>query len=258
MGEQMHQLLSARLAESSLPAWIELVSNLLADIPTVLLIAGLLVLILPVYKPPWVMETGLWLIAAGGILLLLGMLALIALWSPAVGLVVALVLAAYFVYLLPASHRSLAADTEATIPAPPDRVFGIAIDPAAQPRLVPAIVESHVKGGGPLRPGAVIAGKGRLLGTRIQGEDVLLEYDPPRRYTERTLGVPMNQVTVTFDPTGDGTYVVCQYRALMSYPNAVLGGWFARRRTLGRLRRYRQEWLEAIRREVTQPVQPSA
>jgi hypothetical protein len=136
-------------------------------------------------------------------------------------------------------------------------VFACASDPAMQPRLMPVITESYVKGGGPLGPGAVIVGKGRVHGMRLQGEDMLLEFDPPRRYTERTLGVPLNQVTVTFETTGDGTHVLCQYRGLMSYPNAVVAGWLMRSRSVDRLRRHRQAWLEAIRREVTQPVQPS-
>jgi uncharacterized protein YndB with AHSA1/START domain len=191
------------------------------------------------------------------ILVSLGMVAVTAVWSPVAGLLVALPFAAYFAYLLPSSHRRLAVDTEATIAAPPDRVFACASDPAMQPHLMPIVTESHVKGGGPLEPGAVIASKGQVRGIRLQGEDLMLEFDPPRRYTERTLGVAMNQVTVTFEPTIDGTHVLCQYRVLMSYPNAVVGGWIMRRRTMDRLRRQRQEWLEAIRREVTKPVQPS-
>jgi uncharacterized protein YndB with AHSA1/START domain len=253
----MLPLLTASVAESS-PAWIDLVSNWLANLPIVLFIAGLVLLILPGYKAPWVIETGMWLIAVGVIILSLGLVAVIALRSPVVSLLVALPLAAYFAYLLPASHRGLAVDTEATIAAPRERVFACASDPAMQPRLMPVITESYVKGGGPLGPGAVIVGKGRVHGMRLQGEDMLLEFDPPRRYTERTLGVPLNQVTVTFETTGDGTHVLCQYRGLMSYPNAVVAGWLMRSRSEDRLRRHRQAWLEAIRREVTQPVQPSA
>lgn len=251
-------ILLARAAASTVPVWIDLVSNWLANVPLVLLIVGLILVALPAYKPPWVIETGLWMVAAGAILASLGLVAVTAVWSPVVGVLVALPFAAYFVYLLPGSHRGLAVDTEATIAAPPDRVFACASDPAMQPRLMPIVTESYVKGGGPLGPGAVIASKGYVRGIRLQGEDLMLEFDPPRRYTERTLGVSMNQVTVTFEPTADGTHVLCQYRALMSYPNAVVGGWITRRRSVDRLRRQREEWLEAIRREVAQPVPPRA
>jgi uncharacterized protein YndB with AHSA1/START domain len=240
------------------PFWADLVANWLANLPLVLLVAGFLLLVLPVYKPPWVIETAMWVLASGAILLSLGLVAVIAVRSPLVGLLVALPFAAYFAYLLPASHRKLAVDTEATIAAPPDRVFACASDPAMQPRLMPVISEAYVKGGGPLGPGAVIVGKGTVHGMRIQGEDMMLEFDPPHRFTERTLGVPMNQMTVTFEPMVAGTHVLCQYRAVMSYPNAVFGGWIMRRRSVERLRRFRQDWLEAIRREVTLPVQPPA
>jgi hypothetical protein len=100
----MLPLLTASVAESS-PAWIDLVSNWLANLPIVLFIAGLVLLILPGYKAPWVIETGMWLIAVGVIILSLGLVAVIALRSPVVSLLVALPLAAYFAYLLPASHN---------------------------------------------------------------------------------------------------------------------------------------------------------
>ena len=244
-------ILLASAGGSTIPVWADLVSNWVANLPIVLLVAGFLLFVLPVYKPPWLIETGMWLFTGATILLSLGIVAVVAVRSPAAALLVALVLGAYFAYLLPASNRRIAVDTEATIAATPDRVFALASDPALQPRLMPIVTESYVKGGGPLQSGVVIVSKGRANGLRLQGEDLMLEFDPPRRYTERTLGIPMNQITVTFEPTADGTHVLCQYRLLMSYPTAVFGGWLMRRRSVDRLRRLRQGWLEAIRREVT-------
>jgi hypothetical protein len=44
-------VLAARAAASTVPVWIDLLSNWLANVPLVLLIVGRILVVLPAYKP---------------------------------------------------------------------------------------------------------------------------------------------------------------------------------------------------------------
>jgi hypothetical protein len=82
-------ILSTRAAGSTVPVWAHLVANWFANLPLVLVVAGLLILVLPFYKPAWVIEIGLWVGASGAILVSLGLVAVTAVRSPLLGLLVA-------------------------------------------------------------------------------------------------------------------------------------------------------------------------
>ena len=234
---------------ASSPGWISLVANYLVSLPIALVAAGAALIYLPLSRPISVVEIGWWLVASGllveGLLWALGLVLIF--WPLSILLLLALVV--YVAWWVLPSHRGLEVVNEALIVAPPERLFFLAIEPRSQLRLSPAVKEAFVKGGGGLGVGSIIVSRTGMRGFRITGEDMLVDYDPPHRYTERTLNAPPNQLTVTFESLGEQTRVACRYVGQLSLPNAIVSG-LLRGVTRRQLRVHRERWLHALRREA--------
>ena len=111
--------------------------------------------------------------------------------SPPLGFLLAVAIIAYLAYWVPESHRLLVIHAEAVIAAPPERVFALATDPAAEPRLLPMVTSAVAESAQPLGVGSRHRMRAGFKLLRLQGTDEIVEYDPPRRYAARTVsGAP--------------------------------------------------------------------
>ncbi len=216
-----------------------------------LILIGIAIFMVPVYKQPWVLELGVLALVLAVIGVVLGIAETAWIINPWAGLVVLLLLLGYLAFWLPPSRRRLDVDTEGIIAAPLERVFECATDPAFIHRPKNAtVVSTRIAGNGGVK------GEGTRLITRIkagslrlEGVDLITAWDPPRRYAERTLGAG-NELTYVFEPRGGGTYVRTEYRSVISMPNALLTG-FRKSKVRESMRQYRLEWIEAIRQRLT-------
>jgi uncharacterized protein YndB with AHSA1/START domain len=216
----------------------------------VLLVVAVAVLWVPMFKPPWLMEVGLLGLAVGLFLIVGAEAALLAAVQPIAGAIFILPLLAYGIYWVPVSHREVVVALEAVFAAPPEAVFQLVVDPESEVRLLPDVKRLEVIGGGKLGKGTRLRGRARSGVAFVTAEDEIVEFDPPRRvaYSTRS-GAPSNRATFDFEPVGTGARLKYRYRAVLSYPNALIGG-YARGRAADRIVSLRTRWLEALRSEL--------
>ncbi len=215
-----------------------------------LIVLGLAIFWLPVYKQPWVMEVGMLALVLAVIAVVLGIAQTVWIINQWAGLVVLLLLLGYLAFWLPPSRRRIDVDTEGIIAAPLERVFACATDPAFihLPKNTTVVSMRIADNGGVRGEGSRLITRVKAGSLRLEGVDLITAWDPPRRYSERTLGAG-NELTYVFEPRGGGTYVRAEYRAVMSMANALLTG-FRKSKVRESMRQYRLEWIEAIRRRL--------
>jgi hypothetical protein len=219
----------------------------LANLAVVLLALSFGGLFLPIQKKIWHVEVLYWVFATAACLIGLQVVVDAAVYSPMAGGLVALVLVLYIAHWIPSSHRRVVVEAEDVIPAPPAAVFAVATNLSAWPRLFPGLLSARTEDGGAIHPGSRIVS--RLRSPRIDGVDVMVEFDPPRRYADRTLETVENLTTVSFAPSPEGTRVTYRADQLLSIPNAILVGYNKGAIRKGILKR-RLEWFRNLKREL--------
>lgn len=96
------------------------------------------------------------------------------------------------------------------IERPPAEVFEYLSDIERLPEWQSSAVVAHAEG--PLREGARVAEKRRLLGREVESELEVVAYDPPRRLTLRSLGGPV-KFTVDHELAEDDGGTLLQFVA---------------------------------------------
>ena len=101
---------------------------------------------------------------------------------------------------MPSIHESIVID------CPPGTVFDFLSDPANVPRYSPSIVRYEHLDDGPFGLGSRVDGSIKVAGKRIDFVEEIVEFDPPRRFSARTIESPIPfRVTVWSDPVSGGT-----------------------------------------------------
>jgi carbon monoxide dehydrogenase subunit G len=240
------------LARNASPRLLPLLSDLQLAVTAgaALLVASAAVLWVPVYKPAVVIELATSGVVAGLLLEALAEIGLLAALSPIAGVAFAIPVVAYVVYRLPASNREIVVRLEKVVDARPDAVFTAITDPQAQLRLLPGLASVELIGPGPLGKGSLLRARARSGAARVAAVDEVVEFDPPRRVVYRTR-VPalFNLATFELEPLETGTRLSYGYRAVLSIPSALLGG-FMRPKAAERIMELRHRWLEGVRREL--------
>ena len=160
-----------------------------------------------------VAEAGLALLGAG--FLPLAAAALLLTWSlqPAAAAAFLLTAVLYAVWSSLSAQRRAGYTGSWEVPAPPERVFALATDPAAYERLYAGAIRGAVVGGGPLAAGARIQ---QITSTGKRGEDEVLEYDPPRLMRSRALGlIGLAEGAVSCTAAGTGTLLNVTFDILL-------------------------------------------
>jgi uncharacterized protein YndB with AHSA1/START domain len=240
--------LSVLILASPPPLWaLQLATLILYGLMAVMLI-GLVIPWMPIWKPLWVLEQGSWLIVVSVGTVILLSIGLVIQLNVAAGALLLIVFLAYIGYWVPRSRRVVEAKAEAVVAASPEAVFALATDPSAIHRLHPDILSAHADDGRPTGVGSRIRARSRS--GRIEGVDLVVEFDAPHRYADRTLsGAPANSFSVTFTPSGGGTLIHWESRHLLPFPMAVISGY--RKPGISRqLIKTRQRWVENVRREL--------
>jgi len=242
------------LASSAPPEWAQVAAQVIVNGELALVVLGLAVPWLPFWKWPWQFELGMAAVAIGLTLIGLEMALLVGFFSPPLGFLLCAAVLGYPAYWLPESHRRLVVEAEAVIAAPPDAVFALATDPLGTPHLLPGTtVEAETAGAPGL--GSRYRGRVKLNLARFQAVDEIVEYAPPRRFADRTLsGAPYNLTTLKFEPTPQGTRIRYEHVGVLSLANAVLGGGLRRGSSRKRILGLRQEWFQALRRQLEAPL----
>lgn len=101
---------------------------------------------------------------------------------------------------MPSIHESI------VIERPQETVFEFSSDPSNVPRYSPSIVRYEPIDDGPLGKGSRVEGSIKVAGKRIDFEEEIVEFDPPRRFSARTIESPIPfRVTIWSDTVNDGT-----------------------------------------------------
>jgi uncharacterized protein YndB with AHSA1/START domain len=242
------------LASSARPEWVQIVVQVILNGELALVLLGLAVPWLPFWKWPWQFELGMAAVAIGFTLIGLQMALLVGSFSPPLGFLLCAAILGYLAYWLPESHRRVVVEAEAVIAAPSEAVFALATDPIGSPHLLPGTtVEAETAGAPGL--GSRYRGRIKLNRVRFQAVEEIVEYVPPRRFADRTLsGAGYNLTTLKFEPTPHGTRIRYEHVGVLSLANAVLGGGLRRGSSCRRLLGLRQEWFQALRRQLEAPL----
>jgi len=235
------------------PAAAQSAAILILNSELALVLLGAALLWLPFWKWPWQFELGFAAIAIGVTLIALEMLLLVGSFSPPLGFLLLAALVGYLAYWLPESHRRVVIEAEALIAASAEDVFALATDPVAAPHLLPGTtVEAETAG--PPRIGSRYRGRVRISLARFQATDEIVEYQPVRRFAERTLsGAPYNLTRLTFEPAPQGTLIRYEHVGVLSLANAILGGGLRRGATRKQILTLRQDWFQALRSRLETP-----
>src|SRR5689334_15874156 len=165
------------------PAWAVAAPNVILWTLMAGLALGLALVYVPVPRPVWVVEAGLWISVLAILVLVALFVILAAQLNPLAGVLAGGLLVAYVAYWIPASHRTFDVQVERSIAASPDAIFALIGDPAAMVRLHATVEHAVTEGDLPVRRGSRI--HARLRASRIEGVDEVVEFDPPSRYADR-------------------------------------------------------------------------
>jgi ligand-binding SRPBCC domain-containing protein len=92
------------------------------------------------------------------------------------------------------------------IDRPQETVFDYSSDPSNVPRYSPSIVRYEQLDTGPLGLGSRIDGSIKVAGKRLDFVYEIVEFDPPRRFSGKTLESPIPfRITIWSDPFDGGT-----------------------------------------------------
>jgi hypothetical protein len=101
---------------------------------------------------------------------------------------------------LPSIHESIVIDR------PQQTVFDFSSNPSNVIRYSPSIVRYEPVDDGPLELGSRVEGSIKVAGKRIDFVEEIVEFDPPRRFSSRTVESPLPfRVTIWSDPVNEGT-----------------------------------------------------
>lgn len=101
---------------------------------------------------------------------------------------------------MPSFHESI------VIGRPQKTVFDFLSDPGNVPRYSPSIVRYEPSDDQPFGLGSRVDGSIKVAGKRIDFVEEIVEFDPPRRFSARTIESPIPfRVTVWSDPVSGGT-----------------------------------------------------
>ncbi len=101
---------------------------------------------------------------------------------------------------MPSIHESIVIDR------PQEDVFQFSSDPANVPRYSPSIVRYEQVDEGPLELGSRISGSIKVAGKRLDFLYEIVEFEPPRRFSAKTIESPIPfRVTIWSDPLNGGT-----------------------------------------------------
>lgn len=123
--------------------------------------------------------------------------------------------------------RGLTGEGSRTVPASPEQVWAILLDPKELAALLPGCEALELAGPNAYRA-EVTVGIGPVRG-RYVAEVALSDLDPPRSLTlsgsgASALGTGRGRGYVTLEPTGDGTIVTYRYEAEVGGKVAAVGG----------------------------------
>ena len=243
------------LVSSAAPDWAQTAAQVILNGEFALVLLGFAVQFLPFWKWPWQFELGFAASAIG--LTLIGVesaLMLVGSFSPPLGFVLCAALLGYLAYWLPESHRRIVVEAEALIAAPAEAVFALATDPIASPHLLPGTTV-EAQAAGPPGLGSRYRGRVTINRARFQAMDEIVEYQPLRRFAERTLsGAPYNLTTLRFETTPQGIRIQYEHVGVLSLANAILGAGLRRRYAAAQLLKLRQAWFQTLRRQLEPPL----
>ncbi|GAA4333224.1 molybdopterin-dependent oxidoreductase [Pigmentiphaga soli] len=125
------------------------------------------------------------------------------------------------------SGKALTAQGEILLPAPPEAIFAVLLDPAALARVVPGC--NALEETGPNRYRADVTVGVGMIKARYAAEIALSELDPPRRLRLAgsglsSMGAARGSGLVTLEPAGGGTLLRYDYEAEVSGKVAAVGG----------------------------------
>lgn len=101
---------------------------------------------------------------------------------------------------MPSIHESIVIDR------PQETVFAFSSDPANVPRYSPSIVRYEQLDDVPLGLGSLVEGSIKVAGRRIDFVEEIVEYEPPRRFSARTVESPIPfRVTIWSDSQAGAT-----------------------------------------------------
>lgn len=101
---------------------------------------------------------------------------------------------------MPSIHESI------VIARPQEIVFEFSSNPENVTRYSPSIVRYEPVDDGPLGESSRVEGSIKVAGKRIDFVEEIVEFDPPRRFSARTIESPIPfRVTIWSDPVNDGT-----------------------------------------------------
>ena len=132
------------------------------------------------------------------------------------------------------------------IDRPPQRVWDVAIDPALAPRWRALVKSMKTEDGGPIRQGSRLLVAFDVYGTEAVRVAQIDVFEPPHRYTSRSVDQPAiaGEFEFRFEPHGAGTKVTFtlelwakSFLSRLFLPLTARGERRIRAETLGNLKR---------------------
>jgi carbon monoxide dehydrogenase subunit G len=110
------------------------------------------------------------------------------------------------------------------IARPPEEVFAFIVEPDNLPVWDASIVEAQQEGTGPYGMGTRTKGSSKIMGRRFDWTSEVVEFDPPRRCVNRSVGGNLDfTITEMLEPAEEGTRFTYRIDA-----GSGLGGVFGR------------------------------
>jgi len=99
-------------------------------------------------------------------------------------------------------------------------IFDFMADPSNDTKWRDSAVSSEWVSEGPIGVGSKLKSVDKLLGRKLESTSEVTVWDPPHRYSQKSLGGPLPfELTITLDPEGSGTQVTLE-------GHAEVGGFF--------------------------------
>ena len=125
---------------------------------------------------------------------------------------------------LPVPMRRITVDTMVQIECSPSTAFTFVSDERNDPKYIPEVEAVEKITDGDIGPGTRFRVRMHSNGGVFEGVDEIVDYEYPRRYTDRVVsGRRPNLGTLTFDAEQGGTRLSYRYRSEVSYAGALAG-----------------------------------
>jgi carbon monoxide dehydrogenase subunit G len=151
---------------------------------------------------------------------------LLAIASPAIGLFISAIGAAWIVLWLPPRFRKVIVSSSYVVNRSPDVVFAFVGDPRNEAKYQPDLESVEMITNGPVGPGSQFRYRLRLSQQLAEGVEEIVDYEPNHRLTTRvTTGLHPNLAELTFEPVEGGTRVAHRFEFERGISSALMGGW---------------------------------